>query len=213
MNMVGHRKTLPGFAFEVLIAAHLHGHIAGKAQACFKLRPSKSTVELLANGQVSAALDALQKQGRVQEIPNREKRIRAIAKSYVESPQNTLIVSPDVSVYEDTDREFSAGDRIQFTAPDKSLSVANRDLAVIETIHSDGRLLARLDNNREIEFNGGEHRHFDHGYAVTSHSSQSLTAKRVLVNAATVTTSSLFLISGLVTMARERTIAASASRH
>jgi hypothetical protein len=118
MNMVGHRKTLPGFAFEVLIAAHLHGHIAGKAQACFKLRPSKSTVELLANGQVSAALDALQKQGRVQEIPNREKRIRAIAKSYVESPQNTLIVSPDVSVYKDTDREFSAGDRIQFTAPD-----------------------------------------------------------------------------------------------
>jgi ATP-dependent exoDNAse (exonuclease V) alpha subunit len=70
-----------------------------------------------------------------------------------------------------------------------------------------------LDNNREIEFNGGEHRHFDHGYAVTSHSSQGLTAKRVLVNAATVTTSSLFLISGLVTMARERTIAASASRH
>ena len=55
----------------------------------------KSTVELLANGQVSAALEGLQKQGRVQEIPNREERISAIAKSYVESPQNTLIVSPD----------------------------------------------------------------------------------------------------------------------
>jgi len=55
----------------------------------------KSTVELLANGQVSAALEALQKHGRVKEIPNREERIGAIAKSYVESPQNTLIVSPD----------------------------------------------------------------------------------------------------------------------
>src|SRR5580658_2193041 len=55
----------------------------------------KSTVELLATGQVSAALDALQQQGRVKEIPNAEERIRAIAKSYVESPQNTLIVSPD----------------------------------------------------------------------------------------------------------------------
>jgi hypothetical protein len=98
MNMVGHRKTLPGFAFEVLIAAHLHGQIAGKAQACFKLRPSKSTVELLANGQVSAALDALQKQGRVQEIPNREKRIRAIAKSYVESPK-TRSLSRRTSAY------------------------------------------------------------------------------------------------------------------
>jgi hypothetical protein len=31
----------------------------------------------------------------VKEIPNAEDRIRAIAKSYVESPENTLIVSPD----------------------------------------------------------------------------------------------------------------------
>ena len=30
-----------------------------------------------------------------------------------------------------------------------------------------------------------KHRHFDHGYAVTSHSSQGLTAERVLVNADT----------------------------
>src|ERR1700691_2027334 len=55
----------------------------------------KSTVELLATGQVSAALDALGQQGRVQEIPSREDRIRTIAKSYIESPENTLIVSPD----------------------------------------------------------------------------------------------------------------------
>jgi hypothetical protein len=31
----------------------------------------------------------------VKQIPNSEERIRAIAKSYVESPGNTLIVSPD----------------------------------------------------------------------------------------------------------------------
>ena len=55
----------------------------------------KSTVELLAAGQVSEALDLLQQQGRIREIPNAEERIRVIAKSYVESPQNTLIVSPD----------------------------------------------------------------------------------------------------------------------
>ena len=245
----------------------------------------KSAVELLATGQVSAALDALQQQGRVKEIPNAEERVRAIAKSYVESPENTLIVSPDnasrrelnvavrqelkangslapedhtfrvlvqrqdmtgaerswashyeiddvvryargskavgieagayasvvainpaanqltvekpnqelatydprrltgVSVYREMERELSVGDRIQFTAPDKSLGVANRDLATIEAIHPDGRLSARLDNNRQIEFNASEHRHFDHGYAVTSHSSQGLTAERVLVHA------------------------------
>ena len=247
----------------------------------------KSAVELLATGQVSAALDALQQQGRVKEIPSREDRIRTIAKSYVESPENTLIVSPDnasrrelnvavrqelkangtlaledhkfgvlvqrqdmtgaerswashyeiddvvryargskavgikagayasvvaidpaanlltvensnqelltydprrltgVSVYREIEREFSVGDRIQFTAPDKSLGVANRDLATIESIRPDGHLAARMDDHRQIEFNAGEHRHFDHGYAVTSHSSQGLTAERVLVHADT----------------------------
>ncbi len=244
----------------------------------------KSAVELLATGQVSAALDALQEQGRVKEIPNAEERIRTIAKSYAESPENTLIVSPDnasrrelnvavrqelkaagalapedhafrvlvqrqdmtgaerswanhyeindvvryargskalgieattyarvvaidpaanlltvekenhelatydprrltgVSVYQEIERELSVGDRIQFTAPDKSLGVANRDMAAIEAIHPDGRLSVRLDNNRQIEFNPKDHRHLDHGYAVTSHSSQGLTAERVLVH-------------------------------
>jgi len=54
-----------------------------------------------------------------------------------------------VSVYREIDREFSAGDRIQFSAPDKALNVANRDLAVIDSIAPDGhgntRIKARLD--------------------------------------------------------------------
>jgi conjugative relaxase-like TrwC/TraI family protein len=247
----------------------------------------KSAVELLATGQVCAALDTLHQQGRVKEIANPEERIRAIAKSYVESPEKTLIVSPDnasrrelnvavrqelklnetlapedhtvrvlvqrqdmtgaerswanhyevndiirytrgskpigigagayssvvainasanlltvekangelatydprrltgVSVYQHIEREFSVGDRIQFTAPDKSLAVANRDIAVIEAIQPHARFSVRLDNNRQIEFDPNEHRHLDHGYAVTSHSSQGLTAERVLVLADT----------------------------
>jgi conjugative relaxase-like TrwC/TraI family protein len=245
----------------------------------------KSTVELLAKGQVSIALESLQDQGRVKEISDRQDRIRTIAKTYVESPGKTLIVSPDnasrrelnfavreelkgngtvapedhtfrvlvqrqdmtgaerswashyeigdvvryargsksigidagsyasvatinpdanqltvektngelatydcrrltgVSVYREIAHDFSVGDRIQFTAPDKSLGVANRDLAVIESISPDCRVFARLDNNRNIEFNPTDHRHFDHGYAVTSHSAQGLTADRVLVHA------------------------------
>jgi ATP-dependent exoDNAse (exonuclease V) alpha subunit len=47
------------------------------------------------------------------------------------------------------------------------------------------RMTARLDNNRQVEFNATDHRHFDHGYAVTSHSSQGLTTDRVLVHADT----------------------------
>jgi hypothetical protein len=55
----------------------------------------------------------------------------------------------------------------------------------IEAIHPDGRLSARFDNHRQIEFSGNEHRHLDHGYAVTSHSAQGLTTERVLVHADT----------------------------
>jgi ATP-dependent exoDNAse (exonuclease V) alpha subunit len=244
----------------------------------------KSAVELLATGQVSSALDALQKQGRVKEVSETAERIRAIARDYIDSPEKTLIVSPDnasrrelnaavrrelkangtigsedhglrilvqrqemtgaerswasryeindivryargsksvgiqageygtvvginaaanlltverssgeignydprrltgVSVYREVVQGFSEGDRIQFTAPDKSLGVANRDLAVIQSLGADGLISARLDNNRRIEFNACEHQHFDHSYAVTSHSSQGLTAERVLVN-------------------------------
>ena len=247
----------------------------------------KSAVEQLAKGDVPAALESLQRQGRVREIPDAQERIRAIAQAYTESPEKTLIVSPDnasrralnvavreelkakgalapedrsfrvlvprqemtgaertwanryevgdivryargskavgieageygtvaevnpsdnllsvrkandelatydprrlsgVSVYRGIDREFSAGDRIQFTAPDKSLGAANRDLAIIDAIAADGRVAARLDSGRQVEFDPAEHRHFDHGYAVTSHSAQGLTAERVLVNADT----------------------------
>ena len=247
----------------------------------------KSAVELLARGRSATALIELRQQGRVQEIPDRQERIRALARMYAASPKNALIVSPDnasrrelnlavrqelrangilagedhhlrvlvqrqdmtgadrawanhyeigdvvryargskttgieggsygivtaitpstnlltvekqsgdlttydprrlsgVSVYREVVHEFSVGDRIQFTSPDKSLGVANRDLATIESITPDGRIAARLDDNRRVEFNASEHRHFDHGYAVTSHSSQGLTAERVLIHADT----------------------------
>ncbi len=57
---------------------------------CQKDPALKSAVELLAKGQVSPALELLQQQGRVREIPDVEERVRAIARSYVESPEKTL---------------------------------------------------------------------------------------------------------------------------
>jgi conjugative relaxase-like TrwC/TraI family protein len=87
-----------------------------------------------------------------------------------------------VSIYRETDQPFAAGDRIQFTAPDKSLGVANRELGTIEQISPDGSLKIRLEGFRAVDLNPAENRHFDHGYAVTSHSAQGLTADRVLIN-------------------------------
>jgi len=280
-----HQGVEAGRPFEQLQAAGMR--TAKLDQIVRQKDPAlKSAVELLAKGRTAAALIKLRDQGRVQEIPDAQKRIRAVAKSYATSPENTLIVSPDnasrrqlnvavreelrvigrldsedhhfrvllqrqdmtgadrawakhyevgdvvrysrgsqmlgiepgsyatvigidspinllsvqkaagqvvkydprrlsgVSVYREAINAFSVGDRIQFTAPDKSLGVANRDLATIEAI-STGRLSARFDGNRQIEFDTAEHPHFDHGYAVTSHSSQGLTTDRVLVHADT----------------------------
>jgi ATP-dependent exoDNAse (exonuclease V) alpha subunit len=248
-----HQGVEAGRPFEQLQQAGMH--TARLDEIVRQKDPAlKSAVELLSKGQVSAALGALEQQGQVNQIPDREARIRAIAKTYVEFPEKTLIVSPDnasrrelnvavrqelkavgivgpedhtfrvlvqrqdmtgaerawanhyevnnvvryargsraigieagtyatvvainadanmlsveksinkiatydprrlsgVNVYREIDREFSVGDRIQFTAPDKSLGVANRDLATIESIGSDGKISARLDSNRQIEF-------------------------------------------------------------
>ncbi len=285
-----HQGVEAGRPFEQLQEAGMH--TAKLDEIVRQKDPAlKSAVELLARGDVSAALESLQQHGRVREIPDAQERIRAIAQAYVESPEKTLIVSPDnasrralnvavreelktkgalapedrsfrvlvprqdmtgaertwanryevgdiiryargsktvgieaggygtvagvnpgdnslsvrkangelatydprrlsgVSVYREIDREFSAGDRIQFSAPDKALNVANRDLAIIDSIAPHGRgnarIKASLDSGREVDFDPAEHRHFDHGYAITSHSSQGLTAERVLVNADT----------------------------
>ncbi|MGH9434959.1 MAG: ATP-dependent DNA helicase [Terriglobia bacterium] len=87
-----------------------------------------------------------------------------------------------INAYREIERAFAVGDRLQFTAPNKHLQVANRDLGIIEHIGSDGRVTVRMDNDKRVSFSPSEMRHLDHGYAVTSHSAQGLTADRVLIN-------------------------------
>jgi len=87
-----------------------------------------------------------------------------------------------ITAYRELEQEFAVGDRLSFTAPNRKLGVANRDLGTIEHIDRDARLSVRMDTGKSVFFDATEMRHFDHGYAVTSHSSQGLTADRVLVN-------------------------------
>jgi conjugative relaxase-like TrwC/TraI family protein len=244
----------------------------------------KQVVEHLAAGQVRAAVESLEEQGRVHQVKGHEERITAIAREYAKSPNGTLVVSPDnrsrgeinerihgelqsrglvhgqehsvrtlvprqemtgadrswaqqyrvddilrysrtsketgiakgeysrvlavnpqantltvvrgngepttydprrqigVSVYREDEKRFSVGDRIQFTAPSQNLKIANRDLGTVEGIGRDGTMRLRLDDERKVEFNPQQHPHVDHGYAVTSYSSQGQTTERVLVN-------------------------------
>jgi conjugative relaxase-like TrwC/TraI family protein len=243
-------------------------------------------VEHLSRGEVAEGVALLEQQGRVTEIADPEKRIASIARSYADSPANTIIVSPDnasrrainqavrselqergivesgnhamrvlaprsdmtgadrawaaryevgdvlhyqrgsktlaieqrsyarvvstdpklnlltvekpdgqqitydparlhgISAYREIEREFAVGDRLQFTAPNRELGVANRDLGTVLKIGEHGAMAVHMDGgkDRAVTFDPAEMRHFDHGYAVTSHSSQGLTSERVLVN-------------------------------
>jgi conjugative relaxase-like TrwC/TraI family protein len=243
-------------------------------------------VEHLSNNETGIGVEMLSQQGRITEIVDPEQRIAAIAKSYAERPENTLIVSPDnasrrainqavrqelqvlgvvdktdhsmrvlaprndmtgadrewanryqagdvlhytrgskqygieprsyaqvvainpkenlltiqkpdgqqivydpsrlrgIAAYREIEREFAIGDKIQFTAPQRNLQVANRDLGIIQNIGDHGKISVRMDGakDRIVHFDAEQMRHFDHGYAVTSHTSQGLTFERVLVN-------------------------------
>ncbi|MGH9966592.1 MAG: MobF family relaxase [Pyrinomonadaceae bacterium] len=101
---------------------------------------------------------------------------------------HTLTYNPTrlsgVSVYNQTEREFAERDRIQFRAPFTEKRIANGELGSITKLEPD-QIRVALDSGREVTFKPEKFRHIDHGYAVTSHSSQGLTVDRVLVNADT----------------------------
>jgi ATP-dependent exoDNAse (exonuclease V) alpha subunit len=87
-----------------------------------------------------------------------------------------------VSVYREQEKVFSVGDRIQFTAPNHELKIANRELGTVESIAPDGAMRLKLDGGRSMDYEPQRHPHLDHGYAVTSYSSQGQTADRVLIH-------------------------------
>jgi len=97
-----------------------------------------------------------------------------------------------VNVFEERSRDFSLGERIQFTSGNRDLGIANRDLGTITALE-ERSVTVRMDGKagREVTFDPAEFRQLDHGYAVTSHSSQGLTADRVIANIDTESSRSL----------------------
>jgi conjugative relaxase-like TrwC/TraI family protein len=118
---------------------------------------------------------------RVDSVDARENRITIERENGTQQTYDPRRLS-GVAVYQEVQREFSQGDRVQFTAPSKELQIANRELGTIERVSHSGNLEIRMDSGREVRLNIREHPHLDHGYAVTSHSSQGQTADRVLIH-------------------------------
>jgi conjugative relaxase-like TrwC/TraI family protein len=118
---------------------------------------------------------------RVDRVDARENRITIERENGAQQTYDPRRLS-GVAVFQEVQREFSQGDRVQFTAPSRELRVANRELGTIEGVSHSGNLEIRMDQGREVRFNIREHPHLDHGYAVTSHSSQGQTTERVLIH-------------------------------
>ncbi len=89
-----------------------------------------------------------------------------------------------VIVYNEAERTFAEGDRLQIRAPFRAKRIANGELGTITKIEPDQIRLA-MDSGREVMVDLRKFRHLDYGYAVTSYSSQGLTFDRVLINADT----------------------------
>src|SRR4029079_18906213 len=93
-----------------------------------------------------------------------------------------------VTVYREVERTLAVGDRVQFTAPFRTAKIANREMATITAMTDRQERPCRTDSGKTVKFSVDSkaqgpraHRHLDHGYAVTSYSSQGLTADRVLL--------------------------------
>jgi hypothetical protein len=68
--------------------------------------------------------------------------------------------------------------------PSEEIAKDDVQRAVNRTIHieKDGRLHLKMDGGRAVELDPRKHLHLDHGYAMTSYSSQGQTADRVLIH-------------------------------
>ena len=55
----------------------------------------RTAVEAMASGQIEKGVELLARQNRIQTIEHRGDRFKAIAKAFAESPEGTLVVSPD----------------------------------------------------------------------------------------------------------------------
>lgn len=88
-----------------------------------------------------------------------------------------------LSVYQPERAELSPGDRVRITRNDAALDLANGDRFTVDRV-TPGMVTLRSEH-RSVQLPTDKPLHVDHAYATTVHSSQGLTANRVLIEAQT----------------------------
>jgi hypothetical protein len=102
-----HQGVDAGKPFEQMQAAgmrtsHLDRIVRQKVPALLR------AVEHLSRNETTAGIQLLQQQGRIAQIPDRQRRIDAISKDYVARPENTLVVSSDNASRREIDNAIRA---------------------------------------------------------------------------------------------------------
>ena len=86
-----------------------------------------------------------------------------------------------LSVYEPDKKELSSGDVVRITRNDKDLDIANGDRFKIASVSP--HQIVITNGQRTVSLDPKQPLHMDYAYATTVHSSQGLTADRVLIDA------------------------------
>jgi DNA primase catalytic core len=102
---------------------------------------------------------------------------------------NPATTGRGATVYDPSYREFAVGERVQFTKQWKegrTVKAANRQIGTVDALDDGGNVTVRLDvaegkPEKVLRWNLEEMAHLDHGYVMTSYTSQGATADKVII--------------------------------
>ncbi|TGP93614.1 MULTISPECIES: Ti-type conjugative transfer relaxase TraA [unclassified Mesorhizobium] len=164
----------------------------------------------LASGRIGAAIGAYEAQGMVHQAASRDEARSGLVERWDRDrqaePEASRIIlthtNDEVSALNQAARErmraagdlgeevqvdvergartFANGDRVMFLRNERSLSVKNGALGVIEEV-SVQSMTVQTDDGRSVRFDLKDYSHIDHGYAATIHKAQGMTVDRTHV--------------------------------
>jgi len=178
-----------------------------------KKEPLKKAVYEAVKGEINQALKILETSASIKQIKNDQTRLKKIAEEFVSTGEereksiilvgtnyeretinnhvrdnlkNQGLLTNGIEIKIDTlkkeaIKEFALGEMVIFLKNDKKLNCYNGDKGVITELNENEMVVRVNDNLKKINFK--EYNYFDHGYAMTSHKAQGLTAEgKVFVN-------------------------------
>ncbi len=196
-----------GNAFTNLVERHKIAYAEMKDIQRQKDPNLREAVRETARGDVSKALDRLK--GNIVQVEGRPDRINRIAEDYSAlaktARRETVIVTGTNSDRREINekvrghlkargeleggrqyrtaqgaREFAPGDKVIFLKNDRELMVKNGQVGVVRVVE-DGRLLVQAgDRLKTVDL--ARYNHLDHGYTLTAHKAQGITADRALIH-------------------------------